>query len=54
MLNCLYRFLAFLDKNVKLLTIEDKEYPPLLKEIPDYPISLYYKGIYIWWNNLFL
>lgn len=35
---------AFLDKNVKLLTIEDKEYPPLLKEIPDYPISLYYKG----------
>ena len=35
---------AFLDKDVKLLTIEDEKYPPLLKEIPDYPISLYYKG----------
>ena len=36
--------LAFEDKDVKILTIEDKKYPPLLKEIPDYPISLYYKG----------
>lgn len=35
---------AFSDKDVKLLTIEDEKYPPLLKEIPDYPISLYYKG----------
>lgn len=35
---------AFLDEEVKLLTIEDEKYPPLLKEIPDYPISLYYKG----------
>lgn len=35
---------AFEDKEVKILTIEDEKYPPLLKEIPDYPISLYYKG----------
>lgn len=35
---------AFEDKNIKILTIEDEKYPPLLKEIPDYPISLYYKG----------
>ena len=35
---------AFKDKEVKILTIEDEKYPPLLKEIPDYPISLYYKG----------
>lgn len=35
---------AFLDKDVKLLTIEDEKYPPLLKEIPDFPLSLYYKG----------
>jgi len=35
---------AFLDKDVKILTIKDERYPSLLKEIPDYPISLYYKG----------
>lgn len=35
---------AFSDKDIKILTIEDENYPPLLKEIPDYPISLYYKG----------
>lgn len=35
---------AFEDKDIKILTIEDEKYPPLLKEIPDYPISLYYKG----------
>ena len=35
---------AFAKKEIKLLTIEDEKYPPLLKEIPDYPISLYYKG----------
>lgn len=35
---------AFLDENVKIITIEDEKYPPLLKEIPDFPISLYYKG----------
>jgi len=35
---------AFEDDEVKLLTIEDEKYPKLLKEIPDYPISLYYKG----------
>ena len=35
---------AFLDSEIKILTIEDEKYPSLLKEIPDYPISLYYKG----------
>lgn len=35
---------AFKDKDVQILTCTDKEYPPLLKEIPDFPISLYYKG----------
>lgn len=35
---------ALLDKNIKILTIKDEKYPPLLKEIPDYPIILYYKG----------
>ncbi len=35
---------AFLDKNVKIVTVEDEKYPPLLKEIPDFPLSLYYKG----------
>lgn len=35
---------ALLDKNIKILTIKDEKYPPLLKEIPDYPIMLYYKG----------
>lgn len=35
---------AFLDKEVKILTFEDEKYPPLLKQIPDFPLSLYYKG----------
>ena len=35
---------AFEDKEVKILTIKDEKYPKLLKEIPDFPISLYYKG----------
>ncbi len=35
---------AFEDKDVKILTFEDEKYPPLLKQIPDYPLSLYYKG----------
>ena len=39
---CLYS--AFLDDEVKILTYEDEKYPPLLKEIPDFPLSLYYKG----------
>lgn len=26
------------------ITLEDKDYPPLLKEIPDPPKILYYKG----------
>lgn len=35
---------AFLDNDVKILTYEDEKYPCLLKEIPDFPLSLYYKG----------
>ena len=35
---------AFLDEKVKALTVNDEKYPPLLKEIPDYPLLLYYKG----------
>jgi len=35
---------ALLKKGVKILTFEDEKYPPLLKEIPDFPLSLYYIG----------
>ncbi len=35
---------AFLDKEVKIITYEDNLYPQLLKQIPDFPLSLYYKG----------
>ena len=35
---------AFLDDEVKILTYEDANYPKYLKEIPDFPLSLYYKG----------
>ncbi len=35
---------AFSDSDVKILTYHDKNYPFLLKEIPDYPLSIYYKG----------
>ena len=31
-------------QNIKILTIEDKEYPKILKTIYDYPISIYVKG----------
>ncbi|MBQ8475831.1 DNA-protecting protein DprA, partial [bacterium] len=31
-------------KGVKILTYEDEKYPPLLREIPDFPLSLYYMG----------
>jgi DNA processing protein len=30
--------------NISTVTILDEEYPPLLKEIPDPPVILYYKG----------
>lgn len=35
---------AFLDNDIGIITYEDESYPPLLKQIPDYPLSLYYKG----------
>ena len=35
---------ALSKEGVKILTYEDEKYPPLLKEIPDFPLSLYYLG----------
>ena len=35
---------ALIDKNIKILTYNDEKYPSLLKEIPDFPLCLYYKG----------
>ena len=35
---------ALEDKDMGIITAGDDNYPPLLKEIPDFPISLYYKG----------
>ena len=32
------------ENNIKLITIEDEEYPKNLKQIYDYPISIYVKG----------
>ena len=40
--NCMQK--AFADEKVKILTIEDENFPPLLKQIPDFPLALYYKG----------
>ena len=31
-------------QNIKILTIEDEEYPKILKNIYDYPVSIYVKG----------
>ena len=31
-------------QNIKILTIEDAEYPKILKNIYDYPVSIYVKG----------
>ena len=39
------REIDFIQKeNIKILTIEDKEYPQILKTIYDYPVSIYIKG----------
>ena len=35
---------AFRKNGVKILTYEDEKYPKLLKEIPDFPLSLFYLG----------
>lgn len=34
----------FNNTGIKLLIFEDEKYPRLLKEIPDFPLSLFYKG----------
>ena len=31
-------------KGINVVVYEDEQYPPLLREIPDYPLSLYYLG----------
>lgn len=37
--------ITYMEKNnIQFITIKDKEYPQMLKEIYDYPISLYVKG----------
>ena len=39
------REIDFMQKeNIKILTIEDKAYPQILKTIYDYPVSIYIKG----------
>lgn len=35
---------AFKDEEVKIINYEDEKFPPLLRQIPDFPVSLYYKG----------
>ncbi|MBR3605728.1 MAG: DNA-processing protein DprA, partial [Candidatus Gastranaerophilales bacterium] len=32
------------ENEVKILTYEDEKYPQILREIPDFPLALYYKG----------
>lgn len=38
-------------ENIRILTIEDKEYPKILKTIYDYPVSIYVKGNQAMLNN---
>ena len=35
---------ALQKENIKIITIEDKEYPEILKTIYDYPVSIFVKG----------
>ena len=43
------RILTFcLDKQIGIVTYGDEEYPPLLRNIPDPPVLLYYRGV---WPN---
>ncbi len=35
---------ALKDKEIGIVTYEDEKYPPLLRQIPDFPLLLYYKG----------
>lgn len=35
---------AFENEDIKIVTYEDENFPPLLRQTPDYPLSLYYKG----------
>ena len=43
--NCIDKHIEYMIKNkISLITIYDKEYPHILKQIYDYPICLYIKG----------
>jgi len=42
-----------INDNIKLLTIDDFQYPSLLKEIYDPPILIYYKGNINWKESIF-
>lgn len=43
--NNLDKYLEYMEKeNIKIITIDDKEYPQKLKQINDYPIYFYAKG----------
>jgi DNA processing protein len=35
---------AFSSEDVGIVTYEDEKFPPLLRQIPDFPLALYYKG----------
>ena len=51
--NNIYSYMSqMIKENIGIITIEDKEYPQILKEIYDYPICLYYKGNKEILNNL--
>ena len=51
----IYSYLIRLEKNLtKFVTIEDNHYPKLLKEIPNPPLVLYYKGTLLPQDNISL
>lgn len=50
--NSVDKHIAYMEQNsINIINIEDKEYPKILKEIYDPPISLYIKGNYKILNN---
>ncbi len=49
------RYIEKMEKeNVQIISIEDEEYPSILRNIYDYPITLYIKGNYKALNNVSL
>lgn len=39
-----FEYESAIKKGYNILTFEDENYPKLLKQIPDYPLAMYYKG----------